>query len=506
MDFHYPTKENVHNRACAAVGKTMRELITAMDNKASAKKSQVGYAWESWFGRNTSNLAGKDLIAADVELKSTGVIDTKNGKSAKERLVLNVINYIDEYQTSFYNSSFWAKNNRMEICFYAYDKEKNWLDFEVLKTILFEFPENDLRIIQQDFDVIQQYINTGRAHELSESLTMYLGACPKGANKHSVRDQHPDLNAPKAMQRAYCLKNSYMTYLVRNYVFGDLKDERIRTNPFDDKVDIIPVKTVNESLMAEMDEANFKQYANLEEYINTRVEKWIGKSQSEIATIFGILPDAKGNFPKNINAMLVSRMLGIKGNIEKTEEFQKAGVVVKTIRVEHNGTIEQHMSFPAFKFKELARETWEDSTLKTFFESTKFFFVVFKKDAQGELFFQGTKFFTILQSDIDGKIKAVWQDTVDKLNEGVVLKNTAKNPKSKPIISNNFIKASEQMITHVRPHATTASYIANSGSSDELPVKAKWEARPAGYSDSWMTSQCFWLNNDYILEHVKDLI
>ena len=504
-NFTYPTKESVHNRGCEAIGKTMGELATAMESKVSAKKSQVGYAWESWFGVVTNSEAGKDLTKAGVELKSTGVIDTRNGKSAKERLVLNIINYIEEYQMDFYRSSFWTKNNRMEIAFYAHDKTKIWMDFEILKSVLFEFPEKDLIIIEQDFDIIQSYINSGNAHKLSESLTMYLGACPKGTNKNSVRRQHPNLNAPRAIQRAYSLKNSYMTYLVRNYVFGELSDKNIRLAPFtvsEETVDSVESEAV--SLVPDVQGYLESGCASFEAYILSKIQKWIGCTQIDMANRLGIVPDQNGLYPKHINAMLISRILGIS-DVEKAEEFQKAGIIVKTITVEASGGIREQMSFPAFRFKDLAQETWEESTLKDFFESAKFFLVVFKKDTEGRQIFQGVKFFSLPQHDIEGLVRGAWQETVDTINKGVVLENTQINPKKKPRIKNNFVNASDKRIIHVRPHASLASYILDSN-SDELPVKAVWINKPRGYSDNYMTKQCFWLNNDYILSQIKDIL
>ena len=86
------------------------------------------------------------------------------------------------------------------------------------------YPEEDLIIIKQDWEYIINKIKSGLAHELSEGDTMYLGACPKGADSSSVRSQ-PFSSIP-AMQRAYCLKSSYMTSIVRNYVVPGM-DENI---------------------------------------------------------------------------------------------------------------------------------------------------------------------------------------------------------------------------------------------------------------------------------------
>ena len=42
----------------------------------------------------------------------------------------------------------------------------------------------------------------------------------------------------------------------------------------------------------------------------------------------------------------------------KAEEFVKANIVVKAVRIEENCTIEQHILMPAFEFNELLREEW----------------------------------------------------------------------------------------------------------------------------------------------------
>ena len=56
-----------------------------------------------------------DFIDAGIELKVTPYKKNKdNTLSAKERLVLNIINYMTEYQKSFYTSHFWFKNNKIE--------------------------------------------------------------------------------------------------------------------------------------------------------------------------------------------------------------------------------------------------------------------------------------------------------------------------------------------------------------------------------------------------------
>ena len=62
-------------------------------------------------------------------------------------------------------------------------------DFRIDEAVLFSFPEDDLAIIEHDWETIMEKVRTGRAHEISEGDTLYLAACTKGATAASVRPQ-----------------------------------------------------------------------------------------------------------------------------------------------------------------------------------------------------------------------------------------------------------------------------------------------------------------------------
>jgi DNA mismatch repair protein MutH len=299
----YTTKETAHNRGCEAIGKKLSELAAVMNIKTSGNKSQAGDAWESWFGVEKNNEASPDLTEAHIELKATGIIKTRNGWSAKERLVLNIINYVEEFDKQFETSSFWLKNQFIELGFYEYKKEKPWTDWVVLKAVLYSFPIKDLLIIKQDWEKIHNYIKSGKAHELSEGLTMYLGACPKGANKETLRSQHPSLNAPSAMQRAYSLKNGYMTYLLREYVFGDIKDDNIQVKPFSVGAVFEPKRAYYTGGQIIKDVSILKD-TTLEDYIVNTLASFRGARTTDLLKRFHINKAASGKYAKNILALL----------------------------------------------------------------------------------------------------------------------------------------------------------------------------------------------------------
>lgn len=102
---------------------------------------------------------------------------------------------------------------------------------------------------------------------------------------------------------------------------------------------------------------------------------------------------------------LCFRMLGIKGN--HAEEFEKANIKVKAIRLEENGKNRENMSFPSFKYKDLANETWDTSYIHEYFSTTKFLFVVFKSN--GETYnLLGAQMWNMPYRDLEETVKDGW--------------------------------------------------------------------------------------------------
>ncbi len=107
--------------------------------------------------------------------------------------------------------------------------------------------------------------------------------------------------------------------------------------------------------------------------------------------------------------MLAYRILGIKGN--HAEEFEKANIVVKTIRISKNDRIKESMSFPAFKFKEPIKENWDDSTFGNYLRGTRFLLVVYKFDDKDVLRLRGCQFWNIPYHDLENQVRTVWEKT-----------------------------------------------------------------------------------------------
>lgn len=444
----YKTKSEVLKRGQEVIGKPLKEVDKT--GRLQTGKGAIGTVIEeSWFGYSPNSESEPDFPEAGVELKVTPYIRKGDTLRAKERLVCNIIDYMKEYNKTFKTSAFWHKCNTMLLMSYEhrYDVPKG--DYTIDKAILFSFPEEDLKIIEQDWMTIMAKVRAGQAHLISEGDTYYLAACTKGANAESTRQQ--PFSSIRAKQRAYSLKGSYMTRILNTYVFGKAQSESI-------------IKDWHE-----LEEHTFDQY------IVEKLKPYFGMTQSQLKLHFGVESTAK-----NLGEILLGKMLDVKGKIAYTDEFQKADIIPKTIRVRKDGSIKESMSFPTFDFIKLSQENeWEESEFYEYLAPAKFAFIIFQEDDAGELVFSRVKFWNIPAEDLE-EVGRVWMRTVETIRRGVRLEKTPSG------VQNDLPKSSESSVAHVRPHGKDGN--------DKLPL-------PDG---RMMTKQCFWLNNTYIAEQIKE--
>lgn len=405
---------------------------------------------ECYFKYKSNSDSNPDFPEAGVELKVTPYKMTKKGMTAKERLILTMINYGELVkESSFEESHVWQKSKLILLVWYLYQSGMVNLDFHIDFVNLFTPPPEDIEIIKEDYRKIQAKVRAGKAHELSEGDTLYLGAATKSSDS-SKRTEQPYSDI-KAKPRAFSYKNSYMNHILNCYISQGIETYE-------------PIVQKGE------------HFDDFEGLVISKIDAYRGKSVTELCQIFKI--DITKKRPKNLESMLAFRMLGVKGN--QAEEFAKANVVVKTIRIKANGKIKESMSFPAFKFKELVQQTWDDCDFGNYLRTTRFLFVVYRFDEEGHLILQGCVFWNIPYKDLEGDVRKVWETTKQVLGAGLVVEIDDKGR-----FHNNFPKKRDNPVAHVRPHAR------NQQDTDELPDGRLYP------------KQCFWLNNDYILKQLK---
>jgi DNA mismatch repair protein MutH len=185
---------------------------------------------------------------------------------------------------------------------------------------------------------------------------------------------------------------------------------------------------------------------------------------------------------KSYFANLTKAILGIELG-KKIEEFEKADIQVKTIRLKENNLPKEDISFPTFEYQELVETDWEDSDFKNILES-KFFFVFYQFDGE-DLILRKVKFWNMPHSDIL-EAKDVWEEMVKTVSNGEIVNEIT----DKGIRKTNFPKKTENRVSHVRPHAK------NAADTYELPVADKL----TGLTE--FTKHCFWLNASYVKDEI----
>ncbi|OYX94566.1 MAG: hypothetical protein B7Y76_10570, partial [Sphingobacteriia bacterium 35-40-5] len=352
-------KTDIHsviNYAKTIEGKSLREVIPAdiVEHEYKGKGGLGQKVEEMFFFIENNSDALPDLQDLGVEIKTTPLKQIQRGLVSKERLVFSIINYDEEHSFNFSTSTFWKKNNHLLLLFYIHESEKIDIDYIFKIVRLWRFPPADLKIIKDDWTTIVTKIRNGKAHEISEGDTIYLGACTKGANKESLRKQ--PFSEEMAMQRAFSLKSKYLNFIIEKSLIGEevvfnLEDYLpiLNDNPFGIDDPYAPYKRIN---LADLEPIvkNVKEYSTgetFEQLVTRKFAPYYGKTDIEIIEKFDLnISSAKSKFH-----LIAKAILGISK--KKIEEFEKADIEMKTIRLEKTGVLKESMSFAQIKFKEI---------------------------------------------------------------------------------------------------------------------------------------------------------
>lgn len=445
-------KEEILNITESAIHKTFGDFGLDSSYNGKNKGGLGAFVEESIFKYSNNSDDNPDFIDEGIELKLTPIKKNRDGTfSSKERLVLNVINFKNEALASFKTSSFYRKNKRLLILFYLYSKGVHPSNFEITDYYLFEFEESvQFKIIERDWNIIHKKIVNGKAHEISESDTEFLGACTKGDKKRSLVEQYN--SNIKARQRAYSFKVSFMTYLYRNMIHNLpsysplVSEDEWMKNP-------------------------------LEEIYKEKLNVYHGKSQKELSNRFHISSKAK-----QINFMISQKMLGISGKKKATPEMEFAGIIFRTITIDKNGRPTESMPFKTFEFEELINTSWEESSVREEFVDLKLMLFVFK-EIDKTIYFDKVCFWNAPNKIVDSVIKEMYENCADLVRKGEAF-YFDKNGK----IKDKFPKENRNSnkVCHVRPHARVEA------DHYDLPVKDK-ETGITSY-----TKQCFWFNKEFV--------
>lgn len=454
------------------IGHTLREIvgddaIAGFKPDRNAKGLLGQMVEELYYHYKPNSSPEPDFKEAGVELKTTGLKQLKDlSLQIKERLVIDMIDYKEVVNHTFEMSVFYKKFRLMLLLFYLYAKDLEQFDRIFLYVVLWKIPEKDLLIIKHDYQVIIDKIKKGEAHLLSEGDTEYLGACRKGQKGDSLREQ--PFSQIGALRRAFSLKPSYMR-TVLEYIKASGKSSVVN---FDYRIK-------DEQLVSsqELQEKSFEQII-LESYA-----PYLGKSYEELCSALGIRYDKS----KDKYARIASRIVTGKSiNVNKTEEFKKAGLQMKTIRVELNGRIKEAMSFENIDYHEvLETDNWEDSRLYEIFTG-RFLFVIYKADGGKIKFFdyQNNKYVEENSYSLDSVF--FWTMPSEDIALAEKYWNHIRQTIKDNHIDPKYFNSPQNERFHVRPKGRDSKDLADNPNGG----KAK--------------KYCYWFNNEYVREIVKN--
>ena len=369
------------------------------------------YLENAFFGIETNSLSAPDFYPIPLELKATPLKYNADGLLVpKERLVLNIINYFDTaIEESIESSHFLMKNAAILLVWYIHASAENYRDFKIKLTGLWECMKEDGNQIAQDWTTIVDKIKQGKAHEISEGDTLYLGACTKGATADESYRSQP-FSDIKAKQRAFCFKIQYMRTVYQRMLERNQEKKGLKRV-------CRAGETVQEKIMA-----------LIRPYVGRRV-----KSMQEEFHING---------QKNLHSQIVRYILGTEGRKPENVfyEFAASDIQIKTIKVDENGKNRESMSFPAIQYKEIIDEEWEDSTLYSQL-TRKFLCPIFIFNSEiDDYILDRCTLWNMPESDLD-IVHEVWEDTKRKIMDGDY---------------EHFTKIRQNPVSHVRPHAKNA--------------------------------------------------
>lgn len=432
-DYDERDERSIVEYASRLQGHTLREMTDAPEHMDPKKRrGSFGNAIEKYYFKYRPNSDSRpDFYDAGLELKTTPVKRGPKGSYvAKERLVLTMIDYMSVVNETFERSHLLAKSSSILLVSYLWSAGLDLLDYPIILVEKWGLPPEDMPQFRQDWETVVSKVRAGHAEDISGSDTLYLEACTKAANS-TVRRPQPFSDVP-AKPRAWALKASYMTVAENKMLYRRQRIKRGRD----------------------------ERYLSVLQLVRKRFAPYIGLTEGELGLRFGL------SRSKDFCARITRHILGVDQDA-RIDEFEKAGIKPKTIRLQRNGRPKEAMSFPAFDYFELETRSFEDSDFFGYLQQ-RYLFVIFRLDSTGEYRLSDVLLWQMPETDYPEAKRCY-----DQMRENV--------RRGRADVS---VKSTENRCCHVRPHGRDSR-----------------DVRPQPHGDP-VVKKCFWFNQSYIAEEI----
>lgn len=449
LDWRYGDEAELIRHAATIAGHKACDVASAVgqaaynDAPTAAGKTGVGHLVEFYMGRRPNPRAEPDIAELGVEIKILPIKRKGASFAVKEPTSLTMIDYRTLINEAWAAAPVQHKLNR--ILWFPYDHhltDKRLSSFR--KPFLWSPDAGDAATFEQDYEGVRDFVQQGRAHELSESLSLVLAARRKGSRGQMA----PQPKSPiPAKSRAWALKVGYTGQVFTKHV---LRAETV---------------SLVESLR------DVRTLYDVMPYVEGKLRTYEGKTLEAIAKATG----AKVVGGKSGPAAFVRSLLGITGR-GSIDEFEKLGIRVHTLTVNRaTGKLWEAVSFPAMNLREFVEEEWEDAELRQHLDNILFIplFGETKQDRMKRKL--GRAFFWQPDAQTWDRIETEWAMYRKEVREGRAAYAAGAGRRR-----SGLTPASETECIHVRPHGQD---------SDDTDIDPKGNV---------VTKQSFWLNKNFV--------
>lgn len=220
---------------------------------------------------------------------------------------------------------------------------------------------------------------------------------------------------------------------------------------------------------------NIKDKVN--DILKPKIDRYINYSIDDLKVLFKINSKAK-----NINHLIISKMIDLTELDNETVLFLKKHSVFKTVNVQEDNKVKESMSFPSIDYFNMIKNDWENSAVYKYFSSRVIVIFIFKTVDNIPKFMGAI--YLLLSNDELAKIFLVWKKV-----KNMVINNELVLGGQHGFSVENFPKKNENLVTHIRPHDRDTT-----------------EGRVLLPNGKRIINYCFWLNNTFIENKIKGVL
>lgn len=407
MAEHVFTYEDLHTRFTAIKGKTLGEIDkNNVFKKTETNPKITGIAGDVIeqsvldYPADTKNQPDLTVEGDEVELKCTGLKRAKKGKyalEAKEPMSVTAVSPKRIVNQEFYGSALWHKLENLLLVYYLYDSDKtvqaaDYAKFPIQDYHFNKFDDDEQNILKNDWTVVRDFIRNVQENNLDENVEypkisklrsemMYMDTAPKWPNPPRFR-----------------LKRAFVSTIIQ--------------------------KALGETFVPLEGNANFQNYAELDQILHDKTELFRGKNIVEIAKELEVNIVKNGVVGKSASEQIVTKMFGAEtGKIRKIETFSKMDILPKTLILSDKGGRTEDTKFDRIDFSEWCDEgkQFEDSDAYNFFSEKVLLFIVFKEPYANaplsEVVFEGFKRIVFSDEFLNTEVRRTWEDVRELVNE-----------------------------------------------------------------------------------------